>query len=118
SWLKNFPRRIGPGGEAQAALVDLQGTGRLAAVFGDSDGVVHAIDGKSGDELPGWPVTTKPIHVTKDHDGIHPGHEPVLANVAVGDLEHEGRLSVVATTTTGRVYVWDAHGKLGDDWPK
>lgn len=63
SWAPRFPRRIGPGGEAQPALVDLQGTGRLAIVFGDSDGRLHALDGRSGRELPGFPVLTLPTEV-------------------------------------------------------
>jgi hypothetical protein len=118
SWLKGFPKRIGPGGEAQTALVDLQGKGRLAAVFGDSDGVVHAVDGKTGEELHGWPVKTNPTKVTHEHRGIDPGHEPVLDNLAVGDLDHDGELSVVAVSTAGRVYVWDARGKARKGWPK
>ena len=41
SLLAHFPKRIGPGGEGQAALVDLQGTGKLDIVFGDADGSVN-----------------------------------------------------------------------------
>ena len=64
-----FPKRIGHGGESQPALVDLQGTGHLASVFGDADGNVHAIDMVSGAELPGWPVHTNPTVVTKTQPG-------------------------------------------------
>lgn len=118
SWLKGFPRRIGPGGEAQVQLADLRGRGRLSAVFGDADGVVHAIDGRTGRELPGWPAKTNRTKVTRAHRGINPGREPVIANVAVGDLDHDGRLWVVATSTTGRVYVWDSRGRRRKGWPK
>ena len=51
-----FPQKFGIGGESQPALADLQGTGHEAIVFGDADGRVHAIDGVSGKELPGWPA--------------------------------------------------------------
>ena len=53
-----FPRRIGPGGESQPVFADLQGTGRQAIVFGDTDGGVHALGG-NGRELPASPPTPK-----------------------------------------------------------
>jgi hypothetical protein len=115
---RGFPLEIGPGGEAQPQLVDLQGTGRLAAVLGDSDGRVHAIDLVSAKELPGWPVTTRPVRVTRSHPAVEPGHEPVVANAAVGDLDGDGRLSVVVTSTSGRTYVWDARGRRRSGFPK
>ena len=118
SWRAGFPRRLGPSGEAQPQLADLQGTGHLALVFGDADGVVHAIDGVSGRELPGWPVTTDATRVTRRHAGVDPGHEPVIANAAIGDLDRNGRLSVVVTSTTGRVYVFDARGRRRAGWPR
>ncbi len=115
---RHFPKLIGPGGEAQPQLADLQGRGGMALVFGDSDGVVHAIDGRSGRELPGWPVKTNRTRVTKRHRGVDPGHEPVFANVAIGDLDHNGHLDVVASTSTGNVYVWDERGHRRPGWPK
>jgi hypothetical protein len=118
SWLPGYPKAIGTGGESSPQLADLQGTGRMAAIFGDSDGRVHAVDGQSGNELPGWPVTTRATVVTRAHPGIDPGHEPIIAQVAVGDLDRSGSQSVVATSTTGRVYVWDAGGHLRPGWPQ
>lgn len=117
-WLPRFPRRIGPGGEAQPQLVDLQGRGRLAAVFGDSDGKLHAIDMRTARELPGWPRTTRPVRVTRRHKGIDPGHEPVVANAAVADLDGNGRLSAIFTSTSGRVYVFGPRGKPRKGWPR
>jgi hypothetical protein len=112
-----FPRFIGTGGESQPALADLQGTGHEAIVFGDADGRVHALSPR-GKELPGFPVTTKRTRVERPHRGIDPGHEPIVSNVAVGDLKHNGRQEIVATSTTGRVYVFDARGHLIRGWPK
>jgi len=116
--LPGFPKYIGPGGESQPALADLQGIGRESIVFGDTDGIVHAVDPATGNELPGWPQPTDPTPVTRAHRGVDPGHEPVVANVAVGDLRHDGNLSVVATTLSGKVYVFDASGRREPGWPK
>ncbi|MSO42304.1 MAG: hypothetical protein EXQ70_10505 [Solirubrobacterales bacterium] len=117
SWRDGFPKEIGPGLESQPALADLQGTGKLATIFGDADGRVHALDDK-GAELPGWPVNTNATQVTRQHAGVDPGHEPVLSNVAVGDLDHDGNQWVVASTLTGRVYVWDSRGNRRAGWPR
>jgi len=121
TWAQPFPRRIGPGfpgGESQPALADLQGTGHLAIVFADSDGRVHALDGKSGSELPGFPVHTRPTKVEVPHPGVDTGHEPIFSDVAVGDLKHTGELDIVATSSAGRVYAWDSEGKPLPGWPK
>ena len=118
SLLPGFPLRLGHGGDSQAALVDLQGTGRLDLVFGDTDGFVHAIDPVTRLELPGWPVHTAPTQVTKSHAGISPGYEPIVAPIAVGDLDHTGSLWAVAATTRGKVYVFDAAGHLRSGWPQ
>ncbi len=42
-------------------------------MFGDSDGRLHALDGKTGKELPGFPVFTKRTVVTAKHKRINPG---------------------------------------------
>jgi hypothetical protein len=118
SWLKGFPLKLSAGGESQPALVDLQGTGRLDAVFGDSDGYVHAVDPKTHKELPGWPVHTDPESVLVSHEGVEPGYEPIIFDVAVGDLDHSGNLSVIATSVDGKVFVWNAHGELEPGWPQ
>jgi hypothetical protein len=114
-----FPKRIGEGGgDGQAALVDIQGQGRLAIVFGDTDGRVHALDSKTGRELRGWPVRTRPNRLARPRGGIPSGGEPVVANVAVGDLDADGRQWVVATSTTGRVYAWDPLGRARRGFPR
>ncbi|HEX6488088.1 MAG TPA: hypothetical protein VF137_04315 [Candidatus Dormibacteraeota bacterium] len=118
SWLPGFPLRLGHGGDSQPALADLQGTGRLDIVFGDSDGVIHAIDPVTGHELPGWPAHTAPVVVQKSHRGISPGDESVFAPAAVGDLDHDGHLWVVVTSSAGQVYVFDAAGRPRPGWPK
>ena len=49
---------------------------------------------------------------------MNPGFEPIVSNVSVGDLAHDGTLSVVATSTTGTVYVFNANGTRRAGWPK
>jgi hypothetical protein len=112
-----FPRQIGPGGESQPVFADLQGTGTEALIFGDSDGRVHALD-SHGNELPGFPLLTDPTQVTRSHPGVDPGHEPLSSNLAVGDLDHDGKQWIVGTSGSGRVYVWDSHGRRRPGWPK
>jgi hypothetical protein len=122
-----FPLRVGssrdrygfaPSGESQPALVDLAGTGRRALIAGNADGEVHAIDPLSGRDLPGWPVTTDRTQVRRHYPGVRAGHEPILANVAVGDLRGDGRPVVVATSLSGRVYAWTARGRRLPGWPR
>jgi hypothetical protein len=117
SLMDGFPVKIGSGGESQPVLADLQGRGELDAIFGDSDGNVHAVR-PNGDELPGFPVQTDPTQVVVSHPGVDPGHEPILIGAAVGDLDNDGQLSIVATSTTGRVYVWDAQGQRRPGFPQ
>src|SRR3954451_8289167 len=93
---KGFPKRIGPGGESQPVLADLQGRGREAIIFGDSDGRLHALNPR-GKELPGFPVHTKRTKGTRAHRGAAPGHEPIFTNVAVGDLKGNGEQWIAAT---------------------
>jgi hypothetical protein len=116
--LAHFPMAIGSSGESQPALVDLQGTGRLDIVFGTAAGTIDAIDPKTGKELPGWPAHTLPIKTTDLPSGVKAGDEPIIADVAVGDLDHTGQLSVVATSLDGHVYVFNSHGALAAGWPK
>jgi hypothetical protein len=134
--LPGFPEAVDPGSagtgsagptggmgrasaESEPQLVDLQGSGHLDLVFGDSEGLVHAIDPATGDELPGWPVRVQPVpDDTLAHTGITPGGQPIIANVAVGDLFHTGQLDVVVETVDGTVDAYDAAGGLLAGWPK
>ncbi len=118
SWLGGFPMKLTASGESQPALVDLQGTGRLDMVFGDADGFVHAIDPATHQELPGWPVHTDPVSTLVSHSGVSPGYEPIIADVAVGDLLHAGTLDVIAATPDGHVYAWNPQGGALPGWPQ
>ncbi|MGO9029228.1 MAG: hypothetical protein ACLQOZ_11445 [Acidimicrobiales bacterium] len=135
SLLLGYPKAIDPGSagagsagptgtdsrasaESSPQLADLQGTGQLDEIFGDSSGTVHAIDPSTGDELPGWPVHVQAEAGFVPHAGIDPGDQPIIGTVAVGDLDHNGLLSVVVSTVDGTVDVFDSAGQLDPGWPQ
>lgn len=100
---------------ASPALAQLDGRGKLDIVVGAADGHVYAWDGR-GRRLPGWPVEAR--------DGDD--YERVISSPAVGDIDGDGDPDVVEGTaevygttpsTTGRVYAWDARGRLKPGWP-
>ncbi len=133
--LSGYPKAIDPGSagpgtagptgtdsrasaEGSPQLADLQGNGVLDEIFGDSAGMVHAIDPTTGDELPGWPVHVQAIGDVVPHPGINPGYQPIISTVAVGDLTDDGQLSVVVSALDGTVDVFDSQGRLEPGWPK
>ncbi|MHB8896762.1 MAG: FG-GAP-like repeat-containing protein [Candidatus Geothermincolia bacterium] len=84
------------------ALADLRGTGNLDIIVGSGifyEGVdgnhVYALD-VAGNNLPGWPVNTS---------------SKVFSSPAVGDVNADGRLEVVAGDINGSVYTWAPDGR-------
>jgi hypothetical protein len=119
-----YPLRLGHSAESQPDLADLNGDGRLDLVYADEDGRVHAIDVRSGHELRGWPAQTTALALgmggtpaARSH-AIPSAHDPVIAPVAVGDLQGNGMPDVVVTTQSGRVYAFSSGGRLLRGWPR
>ena len=123
--VRGFPARIDarrpPSPERDAAiyatpaLAQLDGRGKLDVVVGAADGKVYAWNGR-GARLPGWPVEAR--------DGDD--RERVVSSPAVGDIDGDGEPDVVEASgevygstpeTEGRVYAWDARGRLKPGWP-
>lgn len=49
-------------------------------------------------------------------EALREARDPV-SGIAVGDLDGNGEQSIIATTTSGWIYVWSASGKLRDGFP-
>jgi WD40 repeat protein len=79
-------------------LADLNGDRSLEIIFGSVDGL-YCLDAK-GESVKGFPIKT---------DGSLAG-----SFIAVGDLEGNGKLEIVAGGRDGRLYVWNSDGS---DYP-
>ena len=107
--LPGWPVEIGGSiDQSSPALADLDSDGFLEIVMGSGgwytvpgDGQVHVIR-YDGSEQPGWPQA-----VSGD----------AFAGAAVADLDCDGSFEIVAGTTGGHVYAWDAGGSLLLGWP-
>ena len=110
---------------APPVLAPIGPGGSNALLVATAEGTVHAY-GANGKDLAGWPVQTAPdtgyhageeAYTSKAVDTIPRGE--IVGGLAVGDLsDARGQdLDVVATDLTGRVWAWDAEGKLLPGWP-
>jgi hypothetical protein len=122
------PRYVGAESGLDPTYADLEGRHELDLMFTTYDGTIHALR-PSGREVAGFPVYSDPL---RKIDPANPQNyraaayrDPTLRNVrdpmgglAVGDLFHDGRIEVVATSTNGDLYAWDAHGRRLRGFPR
>ena len=119
------PIVLGASGEASSALADVDRDGVQEIVVGTGSGALHVIRGSDGKELPGFPVFTNRVaaahHVAPGtgfatHEVDVP-HEAIVASVAADDIDGDGSVEIVAASTEGRLYVWDAFGRRRPGFP-
>src|SRR4029077_14231886 len=106
-----YPKSVGGDGASSPALADLDGDGKADIVFGTSDGLVYA-NHAAGTALPGWPASGDTIPYTPGSTAFATSAIPaprgaILASVAIGDIDGDGLLDVVAADMEGKVYAWD-----------
>lgn len=103
--LPNWPKSLPQVMWSSPALADLNGDGYLDIIMGSGlyyqgvDGAhVYAWD-FMGNNLPGWPVNTSNY---------------VFSSPAVGDVNNDGRLEVVANDISGNMFVFSSQGQILD----
>ena len=115
------PLQLAGSGESSPALADVNRDGVLDVVDGGGDGAIHALDGRTGAELPGFPVYTNPLPVHPSpayaSGAVPVPHEAVIGSVAADDLDRDGHVEIVAPGIDGTLYVFDDHGHPRPGFP-
>ncbi|MEC7240645.1 MAG: FG-GAP-like repeat-containing protein [Myxococcota bacterium] len=123
--LSGFPQRLEGSGESSPVLADFDGDGVFEVAVGGTSGQIRVLNGQ-GRDLPGWPVWTDPIASVQNHADAASyqtgavdvdAREPVSSTVAVGDLDGDGDVELVAAGGYGRVYAFHSNGELVEGFP-
>ncbi len=116
------PLRMGSGISASPRYADLDDDGENELIVATAGGEVHAFNPDLS-EVAGWPVRSTPLPLHEESAGFKSGavsrdaYASIVGTPAVGDLDHDGTLEVVAADMQGRVYAWDRAGRLLAGFP-
>jgi len=115
---RGYPKPLGTSGEASPTLADLNGDGVAEIVLATAGGQVHAWSGRSGRELRGWPRTMGRAPESRPAARrIGTVRSGFVGSTAVGDVAGDRRPEVVAAGLDGRVYAWNARGRVLRGFP-
>ncbi len=121
----------GASGESSPKLANLDDDAALEIVYGDADGLLHALNGDAT-ELPGFPVQLGRLRSLSEtwadnvlgSEGYTSGAVPtadlassILSTPAIGDLDGDGALEIVAVTMEGDLYVVEPDASVREGWP-
>jgi len=122
SAVSGSPLNLASGISASPRLADLDNDGTNEIIVATTGGLVHAFKPDLS-ELPGWPVhaTLLPIHegAAAFSTAKLPleNYASINGAPAIGDLNHDGSLEVVAGDSEGRLYAWDKAGAVVSGFP-
>ncbi|MHC4478944.1 MAG: FG-GAP repeat domain-containing protein, partial [Planctomycetota bacterium] len=125
-----FPVALEASGESSPTLADLNGDTASEIIVATADGKVFAFQG-DGSLLPGWPVSTDLLPGLDPQNPNNHLQAPayreervdidirgsIVAGTAVGDISGDDLPEVVAADLEGKIYAWDASGKLLSGFP-
>ena len=107
---------------ASPRFADLDDDGENELIVATGEGAVHAYDSDMS-EVPGWPVQAASLPLHEGSEAFKSGRvgknacASITGTPAVGDLDHDGSLEVVAGDMQGRLYAWNAAGELLPGFP-